>query len=111
MPIVIRFHLDQHVDVAVARGLRARGIDVTTTAEAGLQDASDEAHIDYAFSHCRVIFTQDRDFPRKHAAGAEHAGMVYSKQGVRSIGQIIQFLELMNQCLEPDDMRGRLEFL
>ncbi len=107
---MIRFHLDQHVDFAVARGLRVRGIDVTTTAEAGLQDASDDEHIAYALSHNRVIFTRAQDFLRKHAAGVEHAGMVYSKQGVHSIGKIVQFLELMNQCLTSNDMRGRLEF-
>ena len=34
--MAIRFHLDEHVDGAVAVGLRRRNIDVTTTAQAGL---------------------------------------------------------------------------
>ena len=47
---MIRFHLDQHVHSAIARGLRLRGIDVTTTAEVGLQDAQDQEHLAYALS-------------------------------------------------------------
>ena len=38
----IRYHLDEHMDNAVAVGLRRRGIDVTTTVEAGLMRASDQ---------------------------------------------------------------------
>jgi predicted nuclease of predicted toxin-antitoxin system len=108
---VIQYHLDQHVDSAVARGLRLRGINVTTTAEAGLQDAPDEDHIAYAFSSSRVIFTQDDDYPRMHSQGVKHGGIVYAKQGTRSVGQIIQFLELMSQCLEQEDMVGQVEYL
>ena len=33
----IRFHLDEHVDPAIATALRRAGIDVTTTVEAGLR--------------------------------------------------------------------------
>ena len=33
MPDVIRYHLDENVDHAVAHGLRLRGLDVTTTTD------------------------------------------------------------------------------
>jgi hypothetical protein len=33
----IRFHLDEHVDPAIATALRRAGIDVTTTNEAGCE--------------------------------------------------------------------------
>lgn len=39
MPRTIRFHLDEHIDPAVADGLRRRHIEVTTAAEAGLLGA------------------------------------------------------------------------
>jgi predicted nuclease of predicted toxin-antitoxin system len=107
---VIRFHLDQHVSSAVARGLRLRGVDVTTTAEAGLQDASDEKQLEYIQATGRVIFTEDDDFLRIHDAGQSHPGIVYSKQGTRSIGEIVRFLLLMSDCLETDDLRGRIEY-
>ena len=107
---VIRFHLDQQVANAVAVGLRLRGIDVTTTHEAGLQDAEDVAHIAYALAEGRVIFTQDDDFLRHDDAGVPHAGIVYSKQGSRSIGEIVRYLKLMKDCLNAEDMIGEVEY-
>jgi hypothetical protein len=43
MPQTLRFHLDEHVAGAIAAGLRRRGIDVTTAADAGLLGAEDVA--------------------------------------------------------------------
>lgn len=34
---MLRFHLDEHIDPAIADGLRRRGIDVTGAAGAGLR--------------------------------------------------------------------------
>src|SRR4051794_18333852 len=61
MPRTIRFHLDEHCDPAIAAGLRLHGVDVTTTPEAGLLSAEDEAHIAYGVVSNRVVFTQDED--------------------------------------------------
>jgi predicted nuclease of predicted toxin-antitoxin system len=110
LPGVIRFHLDQHVSNAIARGLRARGVNVTTTAEAGLQDASDERQLAYLVASGRVFFTHDDDFLRVHRSGESHPGIVYSKQGTRSIGEVVRFLQLMNDCLGTEDMWCRLEY-
>ncbi len=63
---MLRFHLDEHIDTAIADGLRRRGIDVTTTAEAGLRGAGDEAHVAFALSEGRVLVTNDADFLRLH---------------------------------------------
>ena len=108
---MLKFHLDQHIDSALARGLRLRGIDVTSTAGAGLQHASDLEHIAFALTQDRVIVTQDRDFLRHNQSGIQHAGIFYSKQGSRTIGEMIAHLELMHQCLEPEDRHGQVEFL
>jgi len=98
------------VSNAIARGLRARGVDVTTTAEVGLQNASDDSQLEYIESAGRVIVTQDDDFLRFHSAGQQHPGIIYSKHENRSVGEIIRFLQLVNDCLDPDDMRGRVEY-
>jgi hypothetical protein len=42
MPRTIRFHLDENCAHSIAAGLRRRGIDVTTTRDAGLLGATDE---------------------------------------------------------------------
>jgi len=60
----IKFHLDENVSNAISNGLRARGIDVTTTPEQGLIAETDEVQLEFARSQGRVIFTQDTDFLR-----------------------------------------------
>ena len=87
----VKYYTDEHVARAVVRGSRERGVDVVTTPEAGLLGASDEKHLEYAFSEGRLLFTQDEDFLKLHAAGVEHAGIVYTHQGA-SIGDIIRGL-------------------
>jgi predicted nuclease of predicted toxin-antitoxin system len=108
---VIKFHLDEHVDPAVADGLRRRGIDVTTTAEAGLSGAEDPSQIAFAHAADRVLGTHDDDFLRIHQRGEPHAGIVYGHQHARSIGEVIRGLVLIQQCLTVDEMRGMLEYL
>jgi Domain of unknown function (DUF5615) len=110
MPTRIRFYADEHIAKAVARGLRRRGVDVLTAQEADLLEASDEEHLARARSESRVIVTQDADFLRFHAAGADHPGIAYAPQGT-PIGSIIRGLMLICQILEPDDMVGQLEYL
>jgi predicted nuclease of predicted toxin-antitoxin system len=108
---VIRFHLDENVDHAVAHGLRVRGVDVTTSTDANLVGATDTEHLNFALRENRVIFTQDQDFLRHHQAGVEHAGIVYCEQGSCSVGDMVRFLHFMSDCLEPAEMHGPLEFL
>jgi predicted nuclease of predicted toxin-antitoxin system len=107
----IRFHLDEHVDPAIATGLARRGIDATTTVQAGLLGASDEEHLTFALGEGRVVFTQDDDFLRLAASGRRHAGVVYCKQGGRAIGPIIEFLELIHLCMTAEEMRDHVEFV
>jgi predicted nuclease of predicted toxin-antitoxin system len=111
MPRTIRFHLDENCHRAVAEGLSRRGIEVTTTPEAGLMGATDEQQVAYGLAQGRVIFTQDRDFLRLHAAGVLHAGIAYCDKDTKNIGEMIQGLVLMWEILEPQEMQNRVEFL
>lgn len=111
MPRTIRFHLDEHCSLAIAAGLRLHGVDVTTTPEAGLRAAQDEEHISYGLATGRVVFTQDEDYLRLHAAGVEHRGIAFCYQQTRSIGQIIAGLLLIWEVLEPEEMAGRVEYI
>jgi predicted nuclease of predicted toxin-antitoxin system len=109
MPQTIRFHLDEHVDPAVAAGLRARGIDVTTPQELSLLGDDDPFVLAHATAGGRVLFTEDADFLRLNAAGTPHAGIAYCHQQTRSIGEIVRGLTLIWQVLEPDEMSGKVE--
>jgi uncharacterized protein with PIN domain len=107
----IRFHLDEHVDPAIAQALRRHGVDVTTTPEVGLRTRGDEAHLDFARSTRRVIVTHDADFLRFTSQTAEHWGIAYCHRTARSVGDLIRGLILIYEALSPDEMRGRVEFL
>ena len=74
----IRFYTDEQVARAVVRGLRRRGVDVLTVPEAGTLGVSDAEQLHRARDEERVIFTQDDDFLRLAAEGANHAGIVYA---------------------------------
>jgi uncharacterized protein with PIN domain len=106
----VKFYTDEHAAKAVTKGLRQRGVDVLTAAEANMLGAEDEAHLALALQQQRVIFTQDHDFLRFHAAGMNHAGIAYAPQGT-SVGDIIRGLMLIYQVLSADEMRNHVEFL
>ena len=111
MPTPLRFHLDEHVSLAVATGLRLRGIDVTTAHEAGLIGASDDEHLAFALKESRVIVSHDRHCPRFHATGQKHAGIAYCYQQKYSIGELVRALVLLRDCLSAEEMDGTLEYL
>lgn len=107
----IRFHLDEHISHAIARGLKQRGIDVTTTVSARLRTLSDEAQMEYIRQEKRVFVTNDAGFLARSAQGEIHFGIVYYPPGSRSIGEVITFLVLMFEILTADEMGGRVEYL
>lgn len=110
MATPIRFYTDEHVSKAVIRALRRRGVDVLTAPKAGLLGANDDVHLAKANTERRVLFSQDDDFLRLHAAGIQHAGIAYAPQGT-SIGDQIRGLMLIFQVLDADDMQGHVEYI
>jgi len=106
----VRYYTDEHVAKAVARGLRQRGVDVLTVAEANRLGAADEEHLAYAFAEGRVVFTQDNDFLRLASLGKTHAGIVYAPQHT-PIGEIITGLMLIYHVMEAEEMMGNVEYL
>ena len=107
----IRFHLDEHISTSIAAGLRRRGIDVTTTVEAGLMGADDQSQLSFATSHGRVMVTHDADFLRLHAAGTSHAGIAYCLVGALTVGELLRHLVLIYDLLSVEEMENRIEFL
>ena len=106
----IRFYLDEHVAKAVASGLRQRGVDVLSAKEAGLLSQPDEIHLSRAAQEGRVMFTQDEDFLRLHAAGIPHAGIAFAVQH-SPVGGIVRGLLLIHSVYSPQEMLGQVEFL
>jgi uncharacterized protein with PIN domain len=106
----ICFHLDENIDPAVATGLRRRGVDVTTSQEAGLLHAPDDEQLSFALAKGCTLVTHDEGFLARAKAGVAHAGIAYCHPESRSIGQMIATLLLIRDCLSPDEMRNHVEF-
>ena len=107
----IRYHLDEHVDRAVAEGLRRRGVDVTTTIEAGLAGVSDENQLAFANAQGRIFVTRDRHFLVLHGQGVAHAGIAFWHTKRRNAGQLVLDLVLLWRAATAEEMRGRVEYL
>jgi predicted nuclease of predicted toxin-antitoxin system len=107
----IRYHLDENCDPRIAAGLTLHGVDVTTTPEAGLLAASDEAQLAFVLAQKRVIVTQDADFLRIAASGGHTVGVVFFPNQERTIGQVIRDLLLIWELLEPSEMQDHIEYL
>jgi predicted nuclease of predicted toxin-antitoxin system len=106
----LRFHLDEHVAGLIAIGLRRRNIDVTTSLEASLIGASDVEQLAFACATERVMVTQDVDYLRLDAQGANHAGIAYARQNYFP-KQILQRIVLLYDALLAEDMIGKVEYL
>ena len=113
----IRLYLDEDaMSRSLARELRARGVDVTTTMNEGMLGQDDAAQLEFAKAQGRVIYTYNvSDFYRLHTEyitqGKTHFGIILAHQTRYGIGeQIRRTLKLM-ATLPADDMHNRAEFL
>jgi hypothetical protein len=109
--MLVRYHLDESVDPAIAVGLRRRGVDVTTSSEQGLLGTTDQGQLDFATSEQRMLVTHDQDFLRLAAAGAKHHGIAYCPPQARAIGEIVRRLMQLWRERQAEDFVGRIEFL
>ncbi len=107
----IRYYLDEHMDAAVAIGLRRRGIDVTTTVDAGLTSASDPEQLNFAFVEQRVFVTRDRRIIATGGHGMHHAGIVIAQRGRGTIGPTVLALAHLHRTMSCEEMKGRVEYL
>jgi predicted nuclease of predicted toxin-antitoxin system len=108
---MLRYHLDENVDHAVAVGLRGRGIEVTTTPEIGLRSTPDEQQLAYCHAAGKVLVTHDDDMLTLAAQGINHSGIAFCRSRSRSIGQIVLKLASLSRQFSPDEFANRVEFL
>jgi hypothetical protein len=107
----IHYHLDEHIDTAIAVGLRRRGIDVTTTAEARLLGANDPEQIAFATAHQRVFVTREHGIAAEVPHGVSHAGIVVVRGGRRSIGPTVLALTYLHRTRTAEEMVDRIEYV
>ena len=106
----VRFYLDEHVDLDIARALRRREVDVVTAQETGQRATEDALLLEAATRQGRVFVTQDTDLLRIAAHGILHAGIVYAPQGT-PIGRFIQSLLLIYDAADAESIQQQVEYV
>jgi len=111
----IKIYTNESVPVAIAEGLKRRGIDAQSCQDVENYGLTDEQQLDYACKNEFVIFTHDDDFlklsARYIAQGKRHPGIIYSHQRNYSLGECIRRIKLVVDILSPVEMRNHIEFL
>lgn len=110
----ISLYLDEHIQLALAEALRARGVDILTTPEAGNIGLADIEQLIFATTNKRVLLSYNkRDYAKIHygwmTLKKPHAGIILSDQ--LSIGTVLRRLMKLYFSLTSDDMKNRLEYL
>jgi hypothetical protein len=108
-------YMDHHVPWAVTSALRQRGHDVLTADEDHAAEQEDEALLERATNSGRMIVTQDAGFHRLASEwrkqGRTFFNIIYSPQERLTIGEFIEWLELVATTLGEDEIRNQVIFL
>lgn len=111
----IRIYTNESVSVAVAEGLRRRGIDAKSCRDVGNYGLTDRQQLDYACKNALVIFTHDDDFIKLGVGymsrGKEHPGIIYAHQRDYNVGECIRRIKVIVDVLSPEEMKNHIEFL
>lgn len=113
----VRLYVDEDAsEHAVVQGLRARGVDLVTTAEANRLGAADARQLAFATEQNRTIYTLNvADFARLHREYLErrldHSGIVVIPDQRYSVGEKIRRVARFVHSASAEDMVGRVEYL
>ncbi len=107
-----RFHLDECLTVRIAKGLRLRDRDCTTSKDAGLISASDTQQWEFAKQEGRIIITVDQDFLRIATDDNDHPGLIYwTRSGEEHFGQLVKHINELCSGTLAEEFRGAVYYL
>lgn len=111
----IRIYTDESVSVAIAEGLKRRGVDALSARDASNLGLTDEEQLIYADKEKATIFTHDTDFlqiaGRWMEKGRTHYGIIHCHQKNYPIGKCVRKLRMLTAVLTSEDMVNHIEFL
>jgi hypothetical protein len=97
--VALKFYFDTHIAKAAALQLRAKGAETLRCEEVGLNEVSDNEHLQYAADHGYILVSQDDDFTvlsaKWHEQGHRHAGIMLVPaylQGEAQISYVVRQL-------------------
>ncbi len=111
----LALYMDVHVRFEITSALRQRGVDVLTAQADAADELDDPRLLDRATKLGRVTFTQDRDFliegARRQRTGTSFGGIIYAHQLALTIGQCVEWLELVAKVCDAAEFADRIEYL
>lgn len=99
------------MQTVIAEQLKRRGIDAVTVRDLGLLGDEDINHLERAIAMNRVLCTHDADYVDIASAGKEHAGIVFGQQHKHTIGDWVNFLELVHAVYSAEEMVNLIEYV
>jgi len=113
--MAVRIYTDESVPIAVAAGLRRRGVDSFSALDSGNLGFTDEAQLEFAQREGAVLFTHDTDFLRLAQEWANkqrsYPGIIYAHPDRVSVGECVRRLKEIADMTDPDDFVNHIEFL
>jgi predicted nuclease of predicted toxin-antitoxin system len=111
----IRIYTNESADVAIADGLKRRGMDAFSARDTGNLGLTDEEQLAYAGNEKAAIFTHDTDFLRIAARwmeqGRTHHGIIYCHPKSYPVGECLRKLRVLTSVLTAEEMINHIEFL
>ena len=111
----VRIYTNESVNVAIAEGLKRRGVDAFSARDTGNLGFTDEEQLIFARREKAAIFTHDTDFLRIAARwmeqGRSHHGIIYCHPKSYPIGECLRKLRVLTSVLTAEDMINHVEFL
>ncbi|MBW2026318.1 MAG: hypothetical protein JRI90_13220 [Deltaproteobacteria bacterium] len=93
----IRIYTNESVNVAIAEGLKRRGVDAFSARDTGRLGLTDEE---------QLLFAE-----KEMEEGKTHHGIIYCHQKSYSIGECIRKLRVLTSLLTSEEMVNHIEFL
>ena len=111
----IRIYTNESASVAIAEGLKRRGVDAFSARDAGNLGLTDEEQLIFAVKERVTVFTHDTDFLQIAAKwldeGKNHQGIIYCHQNRYSIGECVRNLRMLTAMLSSENMVNHIEFI
>lgn len=111
MATKVRFFLDENMPVVIAEQLKRRGIEAVTVRDLGLLGDEDINHLKYAADEGYVLCTHDADYVDLALSGIEHKGIVFGQQHKHTLGEWVNFLELVHGVYDAEEMHNLIEYV
>ncbi len=112
--MALLLYADECVDARIVAGLRRRGFDVMTAADAALLGAPDERHMAQAIAMSRSILTGDQDFLRladKYVStGVQFPGLIFILPSAQ-VGDTVRAVALLAEVLHPREIASWIEWV